>query len=129
MRRLTPTEIDIMKLLWREKRPLSAPEILKLSPERAWRENSLYPTLQHLQEKGAISIVGYIPIGRKYGRIYSPVLTQEAYYCDQLNMEGENPDAVKFLQALLNSGHVDEKTLEELEAMIQDYRKSKIEKP
>jgi len=59
---LTPTELEIMEILWRENRPLSALEILELSENRSWKQNSLYPTLQHLQEKNAVVITGYVPV-------------------------------------------------------------------
>ena len=34
---LTPNELEIMELMWRENRPLSRTDIIELSPDCSWK--------------------------------------------------------------------------------------------
>ena len=119
---LTPTELEIMEILWRENRPLSALEILELSENRSWKQNSLYPTLQHLQEKNAVVITGYVPVKRKYARTYLPTYSKSKYQLSRLEKPGENLDIVSLLREQLEKGKISDSDLSAIENMIKDYR-------
>ena len=121
-RPLTPTDLEIMEILWRENRPLSALEILELSENRSWKQNSLYPTLQHLQEKNAVVITGYVPVKRKYARTYLPTYTKSNYQLSRLEKPGEHLDIVSLLREQLEKGKVSDSDLSAIENMIKDYR-------
>ena len=45
---LTSKEFEIMKIFWQYDKPLTAAEIMKLSQEKTWSFNSLYPLLNQL---------------------------------------------------------------------------------
>ncbi len=125
MKKLTKTELEIMKLLWRENRPLSAPEILELSVDRSWKENSLYPMLTHLQDKGAIEAVGFVPVGKKYARTFMPKVSQEAYFTAVLGEDSDRLSAVAFLSAMLQNDDLDDAAVAEMEAMLAEYKARK----
>lgn len=125
MEKLTPSELEIMKLLWREDRPLSAQEILNLTPERSWSPNSLYPMLQHLQEKHAVAVVGFVPVGRKYARTYLPAVTESAYCREVMGAVSTAPDPLSIFRNLLDSGEITGEQLKEMERLIREYRESR----
>lgn len=123
MQELTKTELKIMKLLWQAGRPLSGPEILEISEgERSWKENSLYPTLQHLQNKGAIKVDGLTLERNKYSRTFLPCYSEETYLCFQLLTPNASFNIVRFLDEYLEYAEPSAELLSELEKTISKYK-------
>ena len=123
MQELTKTELKIMKLLWQAGRPLSGPEILDISEgERSWKENSLYPTLQHLQNKGAIKVDGLTLERNKYSRTFLPCYSEETYLCFQLLTPKTSFSIVRFLDKYLEYAEPDEETLIQLQEIITNRK-------
>lgn len=123
MEELTKTELKIMKLLWQAGRPLSGPEILEISEgERSWKENSLYPTLQHLQNKGAIKVDGLTLERNKYSRTFLPCYSEETYLCFQLLAPKASFNIARFLEEYLQYAKPDDDTLKQLEEIISSHK-------
>ena len=76
---LSQNEFKIMQLLWREKRPLSRPEIIDLIPDRDWNPNSIHLILNNMIEKGVIRVEGMTRCGRGYGRTYAATMSNMEY--------------------------------------------------
>ena len=76
---LSQNEFKIMQLLWREKRPLSRPEIIDLIPDRDWNPNSIHLILNTMIEKGVIRVEGMTRCGRGYGRTYAATMSNMEY--------------------------------------------------
>ena len=76
---LSPNEFKIMQLLWKEKRPLSRPEIIEMIPERDWNPNSIHLILNNMIEKGVIRVDGMTRCGRGYGRTYAATVNNLEY--------------------------------------------------
>ena len=76
---LSPNEFKILQLIWREKRSLSRPEIIELTPERDWNPNSIHLILNNMIEKGVIQVDGMIRCGRGYGRTYAATMSNLQY--------------------------------------------------
>lgn len=49
---LTKSELEIMNVIWDAKRPLTRGEILDLSVDKKWKDNSIHILLNRLLEKG-----------------------------------------------------------------------------
>ena len=55
--RLPNAELDIMRVLWKEGRPLKASELTKeLSEERDWKRQTVHVLLARLQAKGYVGV-------------------------------------------------------------------------
>ena len=123
MEELTKTELKIMRLFWQAGRPLSGPELLEISQgERSWKENSLYPTLQHLQNKGAIKVSGLALERNKYSRTFLPCYSEETYLCFQLLTPKASFSIVRFLDEYLEYAEPDEDTLKQLKEVIERHK-------
>ncbi|MCR5576543.1 MAG: BlaI/MecI/CopY family transcriptional regulator [Oscillospiraceae bacterium] len=77
---LTKSELEIMNVLWDAGRPLTRGEILELSVDKKWKDNSIHILLNRLLAKGAIAEGGFTRSGKSYGRLYEPQITGEDYY-------------------------------------------------
>lgn len=76
---LTKSEREIMDLLWRVERPLSASEIIELSPTRSWKASYVHILINSLIEKEMICPTGLAKTTRNYARVFIPAISQTQY--------------------------------------------------
>jgi BlaI family penicillinase repressor len=89
--KLTKKELEIMALLWRNKSPMTATEIIESSNDRTWRESSIYVIMNTLVKKGAIILKCHKPTGSNTARAYAPMISSEEF-------------AVGYIGSVLDSG-------------------------
>ena len=77
---LTKNELEIMDVLWEQKRPLSRGELLALPEKKTWMDSSIHILLNSLLRKGAIREAGYAKCGKTSGRVYEAALSCAEYY-------------------------------------------------
>ena len=73
---LSENELIILKLMWRENRPLSRAEILKGTEGRNWNPASIHLILNSMISKGALKVTDET---KKYGRTYEACVEIEDY--------------------------------------------------
>lgn len=99
---LTKSELEIMNVIWDAGRPLTRGEILELSVDKKWKDNSIHILLNRLLAKGAITGGGFARSGKSYGRLYEQCISGEEYYAGTLFDVG--PERLEMLfDALLAS--------------------------
>ncbi len=99
---LTKSELEIMNVIWNAGRPLTRGEILELSVDKNWKDNSIHILLNRLLAKGAISEGGFARSGKSYGRLYEAAVSGEEYYAE--NVFSGGPERIEMLfGALLKS--------------------------
>lgn len=100
---LTKSELEIMNVIWDAGRPLTRGEILDLSVDKNWKDNSIHILLNRLLSKGAIAESGFARSGKSYGRLYEAVLTGEDYYAENVFYGGAERIEMLFGAMLRNS--------------------------
>ena len=115
---ITEAELAVMRLLWREKRPLSFKEIrLALEKETDWKVPTMQTLLRRLCEKGAVTQ------SEHYVLIYSANVTEAEY------IRKETPafvrrvfggSAKRLAAALCEEGELTEDDLNELRQLLRD---------
>lgn len=74
MMQISPSELEVMKVLW-AKSPQTAADVAEtLAPDTGWSDRTVKTLLSRLVDKGALSTESE---GRKY--LYTPLLEQSAY--------------------------------------------------
>lgn len=123
---LTANELEIIEVMWKMNKPLSKTEILNLTPNRSWSKTSIHPLLNKLLEKGAIKVDGFVQTNKNYGRIYSPLITQDEYILSTFNQIKQSPYyatktsvVTSIFAALIQDNDIDDELLDELEQMIE----------
>lgn len=124
---LSSNEFSILQLLWSVERPLTRPEILERMPDKAWNPNSIHLILNNMIKKGVLKVEGVARCGRGYGRTYAPAMTQTEFAALQAmdatpNM-AVNDRLLGVVAALVDKQGVDEKTITELEQMLEEKKK------
>lgn len=121
---ITKSELEILGVLWKADRPLSRSDILELSSNKTWKDNSIHILLNGMLKKRVIKESGFTRSGKVWGRLYAPAITVEEYYADQFQATAQ-PDLVLLFEALLKM-KADKDTLEKLQAML-DEAKAKLQ--
>jgi len=119
--KFTDSELQIMELFWHSEKPLSSPDILKLSPEdKMWKDNSIFIMIQTLQKKGAIKEIGAIKGDKgKYLRLFDPTLSRQEYYSKQFPGSLEAKEIPVLFSALIQDADLSEETIRELEDILR----------
>ena len=102
MMRLTKSELEIMEVLW----AADEPHIL----------------LNSMLKKEAIQEAGFVRRGKGYGRVFTPAISEEAYFAGNLFNRKDSAQLSRLFAGLVNSDGVTPALLDELEGMIQTRR-------
>ena len=127
---LTPNELEIMELMWRENRPLSRTDIIELSPDRSWKASSIHILLNKMLDKDAIKVDGFVRTGKNYGRTYSPALSNVDYLLmtikgSSLYQNYRKEATIAVISSLINDKDITAQDIREIEAVIE-AKKSKL---
>ena len=110
--KISDAELEVMRILWREKKAVSFSDIrTELSDKMGWEKSTIATLLRRLQKKGAISIQ------EKEIHYYMPNITKEDYIIlkkrsliDKL-YDGSTKN---FVAALCQTGELTEEDIDEL---------------
>lgn len=115
---LTKNEIEIMDVLWKERRALSRGEILSLSEDKSWMDSSVHILLNSMLKKGAIREAGFVKCGKTCGRVYEAALSCEEYYVSTFESTRARPDIVGILEAYARAEGLTEAQRGDLRAFL-----------
>ncbi len=82
-KKLTKNQLDIMKVLWKSEKALSASDIAKNNP--SLNLNTIRSCLQTMLKNGVIVVDDVVYSGTVLSRSYKPVLTAEKYIADNFS--------------------------------------------
>jgi BlaI family penicillinase repressor len=119
---LTKNELEIMDVLWEQKRPLSRGELLALPEKKTWMDSSIHILLNSLLRKGAIREAGYAKCGKTSGRIYEAALSCAEYYVTTLDSTRIQPGAAELMEAYLAVKPLDEASRQKILALLSETR-------
>jgi len=114
--KIADSELEIMRILWREARPLSYAEIrAELELTTNWKKSTIQTLLSRLRDKGAINAHNH------YVTLYSPNITQEEY----VKSEGQifidklfDGSAKNLVASLCENGQLSKDDIDELKAFF-----------
>ena len=121
--KISDAELEVMRILWREKQVVSFSDIrTELSDKMGWEKSTIATLLRRLQKKGAISIQ------EKEIRYYVPNITKEDYITlkkRSLIDKLYDGSAKNFVAALCRSGELTETDIDELKEYFRMGDKDK----
>ena len=124
---LTKSELEIMNVIWDAKRPLTRGEILDLSVDKKWKDNSIHILLNRLLEKGAIIEGGFARSGKSYGRLYEPNITGVDFYAENVLSGGDQERLEMLFDALLKRPDIDADMIKKFESKLEEKKKESLE--
>lgn len=110
--KISDAEFEVMRILWREERPVSFSDVrTELNSKMGWEKSTIATLIRRLVKKGAVSIQ------EREVHYYTPNISKEDYiqfkeksFIDKL-FEGS---AKNFVAALCRSGKLTEADIDEL---------------
>jgi len=110
--KISDSELEVMRILWREARPLSFTEIrTQLEDTTDWKKSTIQTLITRLKDKGAITAQEH------YVTLYSPTISEE----EHVQTEGQNfidklfgGSAKNLVAALCRGGKLDKTDVDEL---------------
>ena len=114
--RLADSELDVMRILWREGRPLKISEFRdELEEIRGWNKSTTQTVVTRMRDKGIIEPAERYGVSR-----YVPLITEDEYMLAEGKAVLERFGSAKTLAlALVQGGHLTNNDIEEL----RDYFK------
>lgn len=120
--KLTKSELEIMNVLWKAERPLSRGDILALSTDKTWKDNSIHILLNGMLKKEAIQEAGFARSGKVWGRLYAPNVTIDEYYNENLFSQTSKKEFPLLFSAMVNRDDITPELIDELEEILQKRR-------
>ncbi len=119
---LTRSEMEIMDVLWEAQAPLSRADLLSRAEEKSWKDSSVHILLNGLLQKGAIYEAGLVKRSKTYGRTFSPTLSREAYFAQNVFSYRHKPDLVGLVSELLKQRGVHMDELKAIETLVHNIQ-------
>ena len=113
---ITDAELEVMRLLWREKRALTIAEFRsELELSKGWNKSTINTLVSRLREKGAITHLD------KYGAAqYVPLVTEDMYLLEEEKTILKKFGSAKNLAAaMVRNGHLTDADIEDLRAYFK----------
>ena len=114
--KIADAELEVMRILWREKRPLKVAEFRgELEQKKGWNKSTIHTIVIRLRDKG------FIEPAERYGVArYVPLVTEDDYILSEERALLEKFGSVKSLAlAMVRNGHLTDADIDEL----RDYFK------
>jgi len=114
--KIADSELEIMRILWREQRPLKVSEFRgELEQKKGWNKSTIHTIVIRLRDKG------FIEPAERYGVArYVPLVTEDDYILSEERALLEKFGSVKSLAlAMVRNGHLTDADIDEL----RDYFK------
>ena len=121
LKKLTNTELDVLRVLWDSEDPLLASEIYKIDP--SLNSNTVQAALRNLTKKGYIKVADIVYSGTVLSRRYTPIVTQPEYV--KMFFPATPEEKVTFMEGFIKD--IDD--ISELEAIqkLIDQKKAELE--
>ena len=78
-KRLTNSEREIMQVLWKSEKPLTASGIIAASPNKEWKNSSVHLLIKSLLDKDLVEVAVFEKTTKNYARTFKPTMSYEDY--------------------------------------------------
>lgn len=118
-KKLTPSQLNIMKTLWDKKEPMIASDFVQLDP--SLNLNSVQSALRSLLKKNYIEVSDIVYSGKVLTRRYIPVVSSEDYASENIN--GVLEDLLSSILLQYVESENDIKVIERLQEKLEERKK------
>ena len=119
--KIADAELEIMRILWREKRPLKVAEFRgELEENKGWNKSTIHTLATRLRDKGLIEPVERYGVAR-----YVPLVTEDEYVLSEEKALLEKYGSAKALAlAMVRNGHLSDSDIKELQEYFKNCGES-----
>ena len=119
---LNNREKEIMDILWSNHNGFTSNELLELLGNEKWNKLSIHRTINSLEKKGYLKVIGFEKYNTQYARRFTYAITQEEYAAKILCNEGMKLESLgKIALAFVKENSSDKCDSEELLNTLQPF--------
>lgn len=120
---LTPSEMEVMEILWASDMPMTSNDVLGSGKIDGWSSGYLHNVLRSMLKKDAVRVNGMVQNNTQYARLFEPILTKEEYAAKMALSVGLDKQSIPKVMVAM-AKNVDPDTLvEQLEKTIKELKK------
>ncbi len=118
--KLTNSEEEVLELLWKVQKPLTASEIVELSADKTWKPSYIHLLINSLLKKELIRVSGFSRTTKNYARTFEPTRTKEELLAIRLKQRPDfSSGSIRNLFAALVEEETDESLIDELSDLLR----------
>lgn len=76
---LTPSEMEVMEILWAAEGPMTSNDALESGKIDGWSSGYLHNVLRSMLKKEIVRVNGMVQNNTQYARLFEPAMTKEEY--------------------------------------------------
>lgn len=114
---ITPSEYEVLEVMWSTGKELTASEIVEISKNKTWKSSSVHLLMASLLKKDLVEISGFKKTTKNFARTFKPSISKSDFIINEA-LEFFNNNLDKFYDVLIEKSSDD--VLKHTKAKIEE---------
>ena len=103
---ITPSEYEVLEVMWSTEKEMTASEIVEISKNKPWKSSSVHLLMASLLKKDLVEISGFKKTTKNFARTFKPSISKSDFIINEA-LEFFNNDLDKFYDVLIEKSSDD----------------------
>lgn len=103
---ITPSEYEVLEVMWSTEKEMTASEIVEISKNKTWKSSSVHLLMASLLKKDLVEISGFKKTTKNFARTFKPSISKSDFIINEA-LEFFNNDLDKFYDVLIEKSSDD----------------------
>ena len=103
---ITPSEYEVLEVMWSTEKEMTASEIVEISKNKTWKSSSVHLLMASLLKKYLVEISGFKKTTKNFARTFKPSISKSDFIINEA-LEFFNNDLDKFYDVLIEKSSDD----------------------
>lgn len=103
---ITPSEYEVLEVMWSTEKEMTASEIVEISKNKTWKNSSVHLLMASLLKKDLVEISGFKKTTKNFARTFKPSISKSDFIINEA-LEFFNNDLDKFYDVLIEKSSDD----------------------
>ena len=114
---ITPSEYEVLEVMWNTGKEMTASEIVEISKNKTWKSSSVHLLMASLLKKDLVEISGFKKTTKNFARTFKPSISKSDFIINEA-LEFFHNDLDKFYDVLIEKSSDD--VLKRTKAKIEE---------
>lgn len=103
---ITPSEYEVLEVMWNTGKEMTASEIVEISKNKTWKSSSVHLLMASLLKKDLVEISGFKKTTKNFARTFKPSISKSDFIINEA-LEFFHNDLDKFYDVLIEKSSDD----------------------
>ena len=103
---ITPSEYEVLEVMWSTEKEMTASEIVEISKNKTWKSSSVHLLMASLLKKDLVEISGFKKTTKNFATTFKPSISKSDFIINEA-LEFFNNDLDKFYDVLIEKSSDD----------------------